>query len=229
MTRRSPSDFERVGIVAGLTAEARIARRLGGLVAVGGGTEAGARAAARRLVNQGVAALISFGLAGGLDPALEAGALIVPDAVRVGGALVATDPDLSRALGGPTVRCLLGADAVASTAEEKQRLWRETGCAALDLESGVVAEVAGGHALAFAVLRAVCDPAAMSLPHAALSALSMEGRIGLARVFGAVAREPGQVPALLRLGRASVRARRTLARQARRSSGPIRSWSRERS
>ena len=67
-----------VGIVVGLAAEARIARRLGWKVAIGGGAAAGAEAAARRLIDEGSDALVSFGLAGALDPALRPGALIVP-------------------------------------------------------------------------------------------------------------------------------------------------------
>ena len=68
----------RIGTVVGLAAEAVIARRLGWRVAIGGATAAGAQAAARRLIDEDIDALVSFGLAGGLDPALRPGALIVP-------------------------------------------------------------------------------------------------------------------------------------------------------
>ena len=94
-------------MVVGLAAEARIARRLGWLVAVGGGTAAGAKTAARSLADAGVDALVSFGLAGGLDPALRPGALIVPSAVIAGALHHPTDPGLSRALGGATPHAVL--------------------------------------------------------------------------------------------------------------------------
>ncbi|MBV9758454.1 MAG: hypothetical protein JO047_15510, partial [Alphaproteobacteria bacterium] len=58
-------------------AEARIARDLG-RPAAGGGNAIGAEQAARRLIDAGVRALLSFGLAGGLDPALRPGALLIP-------------------------------------------------------------------------------------------------------------------------------------------------------
>lgn len=222
MTPRSPTGFERVGIVTGLEAEARIARRLGRMVAVGGGTADGARAAARTLVDQGATALFSFGLAGGLDPALAAGALIVPGAVMVAGARLTADPELCRALGGPTVACLLGAEAIAASVADKGRLRRESGCAAIDLESGIVAEIAAAHALPFAVLRAICDPAGMSLPGVVLLALSADGRIGLTRVLAATMRDPGQIPSLLRLARAASRARATLVRQVGAIGAPLR-------
>ena len=222
MTPRSPTGFERVGIVTGLEAEARIARRLGRVVAVGGGTADGARAAVRMLVDQGATALLSFGLAGGLDPALAAGALIVPETVLVGGVRLATDPALSRALGGPTAACLLGAETIAATADDKRRLWRETGCAVLDLESGAVAEIAHAHSLPFAVLRIVCDPAAMSLPAVALLALSANGWIAPVSVLAAVLRDPAQIPTLLRLGRSASRARGALARRVGAIQPPLR-------
>lgn len=213
---------ERVGIVTGLETEARIARRLGRVVAVGGGSSCGAMAAARMLLDQGATALVSFGLAGGLDPSLASGALIIPQCVLVAGERLATDPVLSGALGGPTTACLLGADAIASTRTDKRRLWRETGCAALDLESGAVADVARTHSLPFAVLRALCDPAGMDLPPAALLALSANGRIAPARVLAATLCDPAQIPALWRLGRAASRARVTLTRQVGAIRAPLR-------
>src|SRR6478609_6679503 len=111
-----------VGIVVGLAAEARIARRLGWKVAIGGGTAVGAEAAARRLIDDGSDALVSFGLAGALDPALRPGALIVPAAVVVDGVCHRADPDLSHILGGATVRAVLGGDVVVASIEEKRRL-----------------------------------------------------------------------------------------------------------
>jgi adenosylhomocysteine nucleosidase len=214
MTRSWLSGSERIGIVTGLAAEARIARCLGWRVAIGGGTALGACGAARGLIEQGATALVSFGLAGGLDPALTAGALLVPEAVLAGGTRLRTDPSLSAWLGGPTGQCLLGTDRVATSVGDKSRLWAQTGCAALDLESGPVAEFAAASGLPFAVLRAVCDPAVISLPPAALAALSQDGRIGPIRVAASLARVPGQIPALLQLARAAARARRALSERA---------------
>ncbi len=197
--------------MVGLAAEARLARRLGAPVAAGGGSPAGARRAAEDLAARGVAGLVSFGLAGGLDPALPAGALLVPGAVRLAGRLVPVDPALGRALGGPTAHTMLCGTEVLARAADKALLWRDTGCAAVDLETGEVAAVAAAHGLPFAVLRAVCDPAARGLPPAALAALDAGGAIGIGRVLGSLLRHPGQVPALLGLAREAAAARRALA------------------
>ena len=199
-------------IVVGLRAEALLARRLGAPVMIGGGTPAGAEAAARQAVATGATALLSFGLAAGLDPGLRAGALVVPAAVLCDGASFDVDGGLLEWLGGATQRALLAIDAVVADAAGKLRLWQETQAAALDLESGVVARVAAAHGLPFAVLRAVCDPAERDLPPAALAAVDGQGAIGLARVAGSVVAQPGQLPALLRLAADAAAARRTLAR-----------------
>ncbi len=199
-------------IVVGLRAEAQLARRLGVPVVIGGGLPAGAEAAARRAVADGASALVSFGLAGGLDPSLRPGELIVPTAVLCeDGATFAADPALMTWLGGATPHRVLADELIATDAETKRRLWQETGAVALDLESGAVARVATEHALPFAVLRVICDPAERDLPPAALAALDARGAIALARVAGSITARPGQLPALLRLAADAAAARRALA------------------
>ena len=165
---------------------------------------------AQRLVDDGVTALISFGLAGGLDPALSAGTLFVARAVLSQGRLFDCDGGLSAPLPGHSIARVLGADAVVASADEKLRLWRETGAGAVDLESGAVAEVAAAAGIPFAVLRAVCDPAARDLPSAAIEALDRQGRIAPMKMASILARHPMQVFALIALGRYAAQARRAL-------------------
>jgi adenosylhomocysteine nucleosidase len=200
----------RIGVVVGLATEARIARRLGWAVAIGGGTASGAAAAANRLIEQGCTALVSFGLAGGLDPALRPGALIVASAVITGAVRYATDPDLSHMLGGATPHVMLGADAVVASAAEKRRLCQETGAGAVDLESGAVARAAITRGIPFAVLRAICDPADRALPPAALVALNTHGAIEIWRVLASIVSHPGQLPSLFALAADAAAAKHSL-------------------
>jgi hopanoid-associated phosphorylase len=206
-----------IGIVVGLAAEARIARRLPGHVevAVGGGTADGARRAAEHLLRHGARGLVSFGLAAGLALELRAGDLVVPRRVLADGAPFATDRGLCKALGGSTPHDLLHSERVVVTAADKQRLLESSRCAALDMESGVVARAALAESRPFAVLRAVCDPASRSLPPAALVALSPDGEIGLGPVLRSLAGHPGQLPALLAVARDAYVARRALLARVR--------------
>ncbi len=220
---RAGIDPAEIGIVVGLEAEARIARTLGGprgaRVAVAGGHGSESLAAAQALVEGLVAAgarfLVSFGLAGGLDPGLAAGALVVPASVLVEGRRIPTDPGLSALLGGASALVILHAERAVTAAAEKARLHRETGAAAVDLESGAVARVAEAHGLPFAALRAICDPAGRTLPPAALVALGRDGRIRLGALAVSLLRQPGQMAGLVRLGADAAAARRALVERVR--------------
>jgi len=203
-----------VGIVVGLVAEAKVAGSLGARIAIGGGTSAGAASAADTLAPR-VSALISFGLAGGLDPALPPGALLIPATVLAEDGQWDTDPILNARLGGPTPGALFGDGAILATTGAKAALHARTGAVAVDLESAAVARIAARHGLPFAVLRAVCDPAGRDLPRAALAALDGQGRIGALRVVAAILAQPGEILGLIALGRDAARARLALVTRVR--------------
>jgi adenosylhomocysteine nucleosidase len=209
-TRPHPAASARVAAVTGLRAEARLAAR--GLWRVGcaGGDAAATRAELGRLVAAGATLLVSFGIAGGLDPALAPGTLVVAD--RVTGAAGAHPPPLIPAVAGARIGGVVGAAAPAATAAAKAALFRETGALAVDLESGLVAEAAARAGLPYAVLRAVADPAWRDLPPAACIPLRRDGTPDLAAVLLAVARRPGQIPALVSVARDMRAALATLAR-----------------
>ena len=206
--------FNRIGVVVGLRAEARIASRLGWMVGIGGGTPEGAEVAARQLVADGATALVSFGLAGGLDPNLEPGRLLVArEIVCLDGTRYSTDFDLSLRLGGATGHAVLASDRVVVEARDKRLLWQSTGAAAVDLESGAVARVGAEDGFPVAVLRAICDPADRSLPPAAMESLSRTGEIRIGSVLASLIKAPLQLPALLRLAMDAAAARRALVRR----------------
>jgi adenosylhomocysteine nucleosidase len=192
-----------------MEAEARIARRLGWPVVIGGQAVAG-------LIGQGVDALVSFGLAGGLEPGLRPGAIIVPSEVIIDTERFPTDPRLSRLLGGLTHHVLLGGSSIIASCDDKRRCHERTGAAAVDLESAAVARAAAAHRIPFAVVRAICDPADRTLPPAALTALTAEGAIGIWRVLTSVVSRPGQLPALAGLALDAALARRSLIARVRR-------------
>jgi adenosylhomocysteine nucleosidase len=201
-------------LVVGFAAEARVARLSGWPVAIGGGTTAGAARTVRRLIDAGATGIVSFGLAGGLDPRLPAGALVVPEAVTTDGDIWPTDPILNARLGGTTGHLCLGLSRVVVSADEKRRLGRESGASLVDMESGAVAVAAANAGVPFAVLRAICDPAHRTLPPAALVALDTAGRLLGARLAMSILTRPGQLAALFALARDAAAARRALRARA---------------
>lgn len=194
----------------GLAVEARVARPLGWAIAIGGGTYAGALLAAERLIRNGARALVSFGVAGGLDPALRPGTILVPHEVLTDGNRIPTDPGLNRRLGRQSETILFGADRIVASAAAKTALFTATRAGAVDIESGAVAQVAARHGIPFAVLRAICDPAERDLPPAALIPPNRRGGIRLSRIIGSVLKQPRQLPFLPALAADAAAAHRAL-------------------
>ena len=167
MTAR-PTPPPRIGIVTGLVAEAdcllKPRTRPAPRVLVSGGVPARTGELAQALIAEGATGLVSFGVAGGLDPALGVGAILLPREVLTSdGARFATHPEwrsaLSAAIGeDATDTTMLGCDRFVGTVMEKRALFRETAAAAVDMESHVIAAAAAAAGLPFIVLRAITDP-----------------------------------------------------------------------
>ena len=76
-----------------------------------------------------------------------------------------------------------------------------------------MAQVAQGAGLPFAVLRAVLDDAQTPLPRLTVSAIDeRSGKARTARILLGLLRDPGALPALIRLGRARAAAQASLRR-----------------
>ncbi|MGZ8219796.1 phosphorylase family protein [Methylomagnum sp.] len=189
------------------------------LIVSGAGSD-NAQQAASRLVEQGVAGLISWGCAGALAPDLKPGDLIVPERIHgADGTGYATDTDwrrrflqaLSPAM--PIKRGQLAESRhVVPGPAEKQALFAATNAAAVDMESAAVARVAQSHGLPFLAVRAIADTSAMAMPAAVLVALNPRGDVRLGKLLAHLARHPAQVGELIRLGRAFGAAVGTLRR-----------------
>ena len=223
-----------IGIVSALAAEARTLgpatrhgaelRQLadGALLAVSGMGGAAAAAAARRLVLAGATGLVSFGMAGGLDPALICGAVLLPEevAAAAGGELAAAVAATSRAWrqrlrAALPASCsasggrLLTSDRPIGRPEAKAVAWRKTNSAAVDMESAAIAQVAGQAGLPFLAVRVIVDTASDELP-AAVIAASGGGQLRTGRLITELLRAPGDLGALIRLSARYRIARRVL-------------------
>ena len=219
-----------VGIIAALESEAStlgpaVRRRDGlsslgdvALLAVGGMGGIGAAMAARSLIDAGAAGLMSYGLAGGLDPSLRAGCFVLPsEVISREGAQFLTSVEwrerLHRIIAGqrPVVAGKLLTDATPIGAvADKADAFRETGAVAVDMESLAIAEVAAAHSLPFIAVRVIVDTAMDVLPRAVVAA-SSGGQLNVPRLIGGLAAAPLDVFALIRLAQRHRAATRSLA------------------
>jgi adenosylhomocysteine nucleosidase len=201
--------------VTGLAIEARIARGPGVRCVTG---RDGLRALVSVLADRanGVCAIMSFGIAGGLDERLPPGTVIAARSVIAQHGSWKTDADWTAALL-RRVPAALHADVAATDLpvdepDLKQRLRCDTGAVAVDTESHVAARAAAEHELPFAVFRVISDPARRALPSVALVALRADGRVNLTAVLRAIGRAPAELPLLLRSAADARIALRALAR-----------------
>ena len=193
----------RLGIVTGLPAEVRAARGAAARILCADASPARARSHAEALAASGAAALVSFGVAGGLDPGLRPGTVVIATGIAApGGAVRGVDGEwagrlaarLEPALG--AVRApVAGAPETVADADARAALARSTGAAAVDMESHEVALAAVEARLPVLAVRAIADPAGRGLPASALAALG----VGRARVFNQLCRRPGDWATLARL------------------------------
>lgn len=223
-----------IGLVAALPAEVYcFAGRLppGGTAPLGecgwlqlsGMGRANARRAAVALADAGATALMSWGCAGGLDPTLKAGALLLPAKIRAADARVflvsvAWHKQLRDQLSWQLeahVGDLLEASHPLTSAAKKNTLFCATGAAAVDMESAAVAEVAAERGLEFAALRVVLDPAARALPGSALAAIDTAGRLQVSKLLRSLLQRPRDLYELLQLRSDLRMAQTTLATAAR--------------
>jgi len=207
MTLHVPPERLPVLMVTGLAKEMRLAEGPG-LVAIasGGDTHRLRRQLAERKA-AGCRAVLSFGIAGGLDPGLSAGDVVVATGVVGGGQRWAAHPALADQLAATLLTGgirskradIAGVDAPLLTVADKSAMRLASGAAAVDMESHVACEFAARHGLVFAALRIICDPAQRTLPQMVANAVKPDGGVDHLALLADILRKPTQLLALPRL------------------------------
>ena len=207
-------------IVTGLVQEARIAAGPGMAVICSSSDPRQLRALLTVFDPATIRGVISFGVAGGLDPSLKSGDVVVATEVMAGSARwlagLALNEDLIAKLTTGIGRRrvvrggLAGVEEVVVAQAGKAALRRKTGAAAVDMESHIAAAYAEEAKLPFAALRVISDPASRALPALARSAIKPNGDVDLGVIFRGVVRNPGALRALVSTGIDFNRALRSL-------------------
>jgi adenosylhomocysteine nucleosidase len=206
--------------VTGMAAEARLAAGPGVTTVLAGGSAARLRSLLRARTQPNCRAVISIGIAGGLDPSLRAGDVIVATGVTADDQRHATSPAIARRiatrLSGHPKRVIMadlaGAETAVLSPVDKRALRNATGAFAVDMESHVAAAFAATHGLPFAAVRVICDPAHRALPDLTTTAVRPDGKVNLFSVFRGLWQQPAQLLTMPLLARDAAEGFRALRR-----------------
>jgi adenosylhomocysteine nucleosidase len=195
-----------LGILCGLETEAVVARKIVNTdVACAGARPQQARWLARDLVKRGARRLMSFGIAGGLEPGLPVGAMIIGSQVISTDGTVACDSAWAKELmqkfpeahwGG-----VWGSETLVAAARDKRVLYEKSRCLIVDMESQCAAQIAAEAGVPLAVVRVVCDSVDMDVPPVVMAAINEDGSIHVGRALWHLVRHPRQIPDLFHVMR----------------------------
>ncbi|WKJ91778.1 phosphorylase [Methylomonas montana] len=188
------------------------------LLTLAGAGPLNAERAARLLISEGADKLISWGCAAALAPNLKPGDLVLAEQLlSEQQQSFHTEADWRQHLhnlldkhlpiSGGT---LAESSHIVADRDDKQHLYRQTGAVALDMESCAIAKAAQYAKLPCIVIRAIADPATMSLPQAVSQALNSQGQVELGKLLRFLLSHPWEVPELIKLGLHFYAARKTL-------------------
>ncbi len=177
-----------------------------------------AQCGSQQLIELGVDALISWGLAGSIDMTLKPGDLLLARNVIGNDKSWPTHPDWVNKL---QMQCqhssfsTLSADiasvsGICASISDKKNLSLKSGAIAVDMESAAIAELATTNNIDFLVVRAIADDAGTSIPKAVLNHTDLLGKPNPIPFFLSCLKNPSQIKDLIKLAKCYKQALKTL-------------------
>jgi adenosylhomocysteine nucleosidase len=135
--------------------------------------------------------VLTCGFAGGLSPELKLGDVVFET----------SDETLRVKLLGAGAKPLkiFCADRIATTVAEKKKLRAETGADAVEMESAAIHAVCRERGIPCATVRVISDTASEDLPLDFNALAKPDKNLDFGKLFLAIARSPGKIPALMQL------------------------------
>lgn len=213
---KSKNDF--VVLVTGMKLERYLARVLGRRFrsVVREGSEYEFWEKIQEAIQKGAAGIISYGLAGGLNPRLKSGDIIIGHTVFDKNIAYETDLKwrtlLKKTITGSILGNVIGVDEPVASLLEKNQLYSQSGGIIVDMESHIAARIAKVHGLPFVILRVIADHAGREVPEAALQGLNQNGTINISAILNSLVENPKQISTLFGLTLDFLRALKSLLR-----------------
>ena len=209
-------DTRKVLVVSGMPQEGQIAMAGANVISViSGGNLQTLMKNLAAIDPKTVKAVVSFGIAGGLDPKLNFGDTVVStEVINDDGKIFPTDQTLSakvvKALSRNFVRVfqgpMYGSVTTRYTAALKAALYQQSGATSVDDESEGAAAYAAANHLPLVVLRTISDPQSFSLPPLAKDAITTDGTFNFAAALASLENDPSQIPAIIETGFGAIHA-----------------------
>mgnify|MGYP001828063893 CR=1 FL=1 len=179
-----------------------------------------ARQAAQALIDANVDALVSWGVAGALDPGLVSGDTLLPEAVRdeaqhiypvndAWHASLKTRLDHQHVYADGT---LLSTQAMQNDERQKSDLYQATKARAIDMESAAVASTALDANKPYVVVRTIFDTSSMRIPASSTNATDQYGQVSIPKLAKGLIMKPAELLQYPQMIASFAQARRSLQR-----------------
>jgi adenosylhomocysteine nucleosidase len=160
-----------------------------------------ARHAANELLRFNIDGLISWGVAGAIDPSLNSGDLIVANTIISPDIMYSTSNEWKNKLSeyiqnkyGKVINAdIASSREICASTSDKENLLHRTNALAVDMESAAIAETAKNNNLDFLAIRTIADQAHSSIPEAVLKHTDNLGNPKLLKFVLSCILKPGQI------------------------------------
>lgn len=177
-----------------------------------------AKKAAIQFLDLNINALISWGVAGALDPLMNSGDLIIANQILTNDKTYRTTYEWNKKLSviftdtkhNVINANIISASNICATIEDKKKLFLSSGAVAVDMESSAIAETAFANKLDFIVIRSIADKADTTIPEAVLNHTDNLGNPEILKFVSSCISRPKQINEIMLLAKSYKKALKTL-------------------
>lgn len=168
-----------------------------------------ARAAMQSLLKHNIDGVVSWGVAGAIDPKLNFGDILISETVLYNNDKYTCslnwfnniNQELQNNYSFIKSGMMVTNQEICSSIENKTSLYENTGASAVDMESGAIAELAQSENIDYLILRAISDNANTAIPEVVTNHTDNLGRPDLFPFLFSCIKQPGQIIELVKLAR----------------------------